>query len=270
MKTALITGAGRGIGAETAQQLAQKGWQVWATGLPNEDMSAVSHPNIRTLALDITQEVSAVLAPVLSQNRLDALVNNAGINLPAPLELLTIDRLKHQFEVNVYGHLRVIQACLPVLKRTQGRIVNVSSLMGKVPMPILGAYSMSKHALEAMSDVLRLELAPFGVTVSVIEMGAIDTPMTANMGQLLEQAQSDYGAGDYVTLYKAMQRALVQQGRGAVRVQKVAQVIVNALIAKTPQPRYVVDLPAWGLLLMKRFAPDSVADRILRVALGLP
>ena len=212
----LISGATSGIGLATALQLDQAGWQVYALAHPDDDFAPLreqASERLIPLACDITDADAITHA-------LDALVNNAGIQVVGTLETLSISALQHQFNVNIIGHLQMIQALLPALKRAErARIVNVSSLMGKVALPVLGAYSMSKHALEAMSDVLRLELAPWGIDVIVVAPGAVQTPMTASMAQLLQDAQAHLNAdqrADYAPLYAGMAQTLDRQNASAV------------------------------------------------------
>ena len=205
-------------------------------------------------------------------NQLHGLVNCAGINLLGALETLPIERLSKQLEVNTFGTLCVIQACLPLLRVGKGRIVNVSSIMGEVAMPLLGAYSISKHALEAMSDVLRLELHPSGIKVSVIQMGAVQTPMTSQMRQLVDAAAaklSEQQRIHYHWLYDGMRQALQRQAQSAISSEQVADVIFHVLTAKNPKERYRVDAASKGLSLMRRLAPEAIGDWILLKALGL-
>ncbi len=269
-KIALITGAAGGIGFSTAQRLVGAGWHVWGTGLPQDSFNTLQRLGVNALVMDITQE-SSIAHALQSFTRLDALINCAAIQAPAPLEHLPISELQHLFDVNVFGHLRVIQHALPLLKSSKGRIINVSSLMGKVAFPLLGGYSMSKHALEALSDTLRLELAPFGVTVCVVAMGAIDTPMTHQMAQHLQRAYENHAeSSEYDALYKAMQATLETQTKNAIPPQKVADVIFRAVTDRNPKPRIIVDTPTFGLSLMRRLAPLEVADKILSWVLRLP
>jgi NAD(P)-dependent dehydrogenase (short-subunit alcohol dehydrogenase family) len=261
----------------TAQALAQAGWHVLAVGLPHPAPNYPDYSNntIRFFPADITN-ASAVeqLAHEASATtcELHGLVNCAGISLPAPLETLSTQVLRQHLEVNVIGQLGVIQALLPLLRAGRGRIINVSSVMGEVAMPVMGAYSMSKHALEAMTDVLRLELRPQGIVVCGVQMGAVRTPMTSRMAQLvdahsaglaLEQAQR------YKTLLTAMRRAFIHQEQAAVAPDAVAKVIMTALTVARPRARYRVGAAASGLSLMRRMAPEVIADAILARALGL-
>jgi NAD(P)-dependent dehydrogenase (short-subunit alcohol dehydrogenase family) len=270
MKHVLITGATSGIGLDTAKHFDALNWKVYAVGLPQDDTRALlsNASNITFVPMDITQSHSVTQA-FERITQLDALVNCAGVNIPAPLEILPIEQFQQQLEVNVIGQLRVIQQALPLLRTTHGHIVNVSSLMGKVAMPILGAYSASKHAFEAMSDVLRMELSKDGIRVSVIVMGAIDTPMTKNMVNMLDKAQQWDTHGYYRELFASMRQALVGQSKTAISAQKVTQVIVQAVESKNPKPRYEVGGAVQGLIFMRRFSPLSIGDKILKHALNI-
>lgn len=275
-RTVCITGATSGIGRATALRLLDEGWQVIAAGLP-ADPPLPDAPRLHSLHLDLSDAASITAAAervdaLTGTQGLYGLINNAGINQPAALELLNTQALRQHFEVNVIGHHALIQSLLPRLRQAEGRIVNVSSLMGRVPMPLLGAYSMSKHALEALTDILRLELEPQGITVVSMAMGAVSTPMTDGMAATVEEGRAqltDEMRRRYDWLYSGMQRALKQQSGQAVPVERVVAVIHRALMAAKPEPRYTVDAPARGLLLMRRLAPDRIADAILRRALGL-
>ncbi|MCU0512039.1 MAG: SDR family NAD(P)-dependent oxidoreductase [Anaerolineae bacterium] len=281
MRSVFISGASSGIGRVAAQQLAADGWRVFAAALPDADLAALAAATpgrLVPLPLDIT-DAAAVQAAAddirrqVGHEGLHGIVNNAGIQVPGPLETLSVAALKRQFDVNLFGHVQVLQALLPLLRATGGgRIVNVSSLMGQVAMPVLGAYSMSKHALEALSDVLRLELAAWQIHVAVIEPGAIATPMTDDMGRLLEQSQAaapEAVRGLYARLYAGMAQALRAQARQALPPEVIAACIVHALTARRPKTRYAPGAAVQGLLLLRRLAPDTVRDAILKRALGL-
>lgn len=267
-KTVFISGATSGIGLVTTKKLVESGWKVYAAALPDADFGVLPE-NAIPLPLDICDFASVQAASKRIEAEtgcLDGLVNNAGIQIAAPLEEVSMESLRQHFEVNVFGHLNVIQTMLPLLRKSESpRIVNVSSLMGKVAMPMLGAYSMSKHALEAMSDTLRMELAGFGIQVSLIEMGAIATPMTEKAAHALEANPSAL----YGDLFKAMANTLRKQGQRAIPPEQVAKAILHALSAKKAKPRYVVDAATLGLFIMRKFAPDDIGDKILRWSLGL-
>ena len=274
-KVAFVSGATSGIGLATVRALSDSGWIVYAAALPTDDFShlpEVVHP----ITVDITNanDVQAVAERIKSEvGYVNGLVNNAGIQIVGALETLSSEQIRKQFEVNVFGHLQVIQAMLPLLREgEQPRIVNVSSLMGKVAMPMLGAYSMSKHALEAMTDVLRLELAQWGIHVAAIEPGAVDTPMTNQMETLLKDHDASLTPDmqtKYRSLTDSMIAALETQGKQAVSAERVAGAILHALTSEKPKTRYPIGIPTVGLITMRNLAPDVVGDAILTRALRL-
>jgi len=280
MCSVLITGAASGIGLTTARYLDEQGWRVFAGVLPAEDTGALltDAANITPLELDITdaEQVAAAVDFIAGENggKLDALVNNAGIVTVGAMEVVPLQTLRTQFEVNVFGHIQVTQAMLPLLRQSDdARIINVLSLMGKVSIPLLGGYSMTKHALESFSDVLRLELAEAGIQVIAIEPGAIRTQMAGAMAHKMKDAAGALPQkfrAIYDKLYHAMTHALERQTASGSDPQKVAQAIHKGLMARKPKPRYVVGADAAGLLMMRKFAPDEIADAILSRALKLP
>ena len=176
----VVTGASSGIGEATALRLANAGFAVFAGVRREEDAEALRLRGVRPVRLDVrdaaqvaaaAQEVRGALGPA----GLVALVNNAGVVVPGPLEFVPLDKLRGQFEVNVIGQVAVIQAFLPLLRETRGRIVNISSIDGRIATPLLGPYVASKFALEGLSDALRRELRPWGIQITLIEPGAIKT-----------------------------------------------------------------------------------------------
>lgn len=276
-----ISGASSGIGLATAQRLSTEGWHVLAGHLPGDDLAALHQAGIDAadcIAFDLAdpEQVQAAaerISELAGEHGLNALVLSAGVHLPGPLEALPPDVLQRQFGINVFGHHELIQGLLPLMRQSGGgRLVILSSLMGRVAMPALGAYSMSKHALEAMADVLRIELNPDQITVSLIEPGAVSTPMTASMGDLIERARQQIDPAlkpRYARLLDQMSQALVKQEAQAVPVSAVVDAIMRALNDNKPRSRYAVGTAASGLMLMRRLAPDTVADWILQRALGL-
>jgi len=270
-----VTGASSGIGAVTVKTLLNAGWGVCAVALPDKDWETGEDDNLLTIGADITQTDSiAMIYEQLVQKwgRLDALINNAGINRVGVLETLSNDDLQAQFAVNVTAPLQMIQTFLPLLRHSQGRILNISSLMGQVAMPTLGAYSMSKHALEAMTDVLRIELAPLSIQISTVAFGAINTPMTASMGDTLAHTKSrtHQDVGDlYDGIYESMEKSLQTQAGQAIPPEKVANVIMKALNSKRMKTSYVVDFPTRALFFMRHLAPAEIRDKILARALNI-
>lgn len=275
----LITGASSGIGFSTAVRLARRGTIVFAGIRRQVDGEALLRENsdrIKPMLLDVTDEVSLQRARTriesLREFRLDALVNNAGIAVAGPLELLPQAELRRQFDVNFFAPMALTQAFLPLLRESGGRIVNVSSIAGKMSVPFLGAYSASKFALEAASDALRLELAPFGVAVSVVEPGDVRTAIWRRSSEaslrLLEQ-MSPQEREQYETMTRAMIVAAQRAERNAIPPERVAQAIERALFARRPRARYLVGAGARLRLVLGRL-PEFVRDPLLLAALGAP
>ena len=213
------------------------------------------------LVFDVTDP--AAIADAASKiERLDALVDNAGIAIAAPLEFLPPDELRRQLEVNVIGQLAVTQAFLPALRRGRGRIVNIGSIAGRSALPFLGAYAASKFALEAITDSLRVELAPFGIEVSVVEPGTIATPIWSkpqrNAEAMPPEARELYGART-----EAFRAAAAKRSSGGVPADEVAKVVEHALTASRPRTRYLVGPDAKRRALLQKL-PDRARDRILR------
>lgn len=272
----LITGASSGIGYATATLLARHGTIVFAgirRQIDGEMLLREGAGNIKPMLLDVADSTSLMRARAkiesLREYRLDAIVNNAGIALAGPLELLPLEELRKQFEVNFFGAIAAIQTFLPLLRESCGRIVNVSSISGKLATPFAGAYSASKFALEAASDALRLELRPFGVSVSVVEPGSVRTPIwrrsTDASLKILDEAS--VGRADYDTAIRQMMRVAQQQELRGIAPERVAQTIERALTAKHPRARYLVGLDARMRLLVARL-PEPIRDMLIAAAMG--
>jgi NAD(P)-dependent dehydrogenase (short-subunit alcohol dehydrogenase family) len=273
----LITGASSGIGYATALRLARRGAVVFAgirRQVDGETLVRESGGRVRPILLDVTDSNSlrAALAHFESRRefRFEALVNNAGYALAGPLELLPDEELRRQFDVNFFGPLELVRAFLPLLREHGGRIVNVSSIGGKLALPLAGAYAASKFALEAASDALRVELRPLGVSVSVIEPGQVRTPIWRRSAdaslRILDRAPA---AGR--TAYEPMIRAslaLVQRAEpGGIPPERVARAIERALFARVPKARYLVGPDARLRLALARL-PEAVRDSLVLRALG--
>jgi NAD(P)-dependent dehydrogenase (short-subunit alcohol dehydrogenase family) len=257
-RTVLVTGASTGIGRTTALMLAERGARVLA-GV--RDLSVELGPTVTKVRLDVT-------AVELELDELDALVNNAGIAVSGPLEHLPLDELRRQLEVNVVGQLAVTQACLPALRRSRGRIVNVSSIAGRVALPLYGPYAASKFALEALSDALRRELD--GVHVSVIEPGAISTPIWERgiaTGDRLWEAMPPEAHARYGALVETLRREAAKQATHGDPPEAVARAIIAALTAERPRTRYVVGSSARRQALLARLLPGRALDAVLTYAI---
>ena len=280
-RTVVITGASSGIGAACARDLDERGFSVWAGVRRKEDgdeLARRSSARLRLLWLDVTdpESLSAagrMVTEAVGETGLWGLVNNAGISVAGPLELLPLSEVRTQFEVNVIGVLAVTQTFLPLLRRGRGRLVNISSIAGRASTPFLGAYCSSKFALEAMSDAWRLELAPWGITVSIIEPGAV----RSKIWQRATQSAARMLSGVTPALFRLyeeplsrMHTVMVQAEARALPSEVVARAVAHALTNSRPQIRYLVGNDARFRALLKWILPDRAQDRLLAWFLRLP
>lgn len=274
MRAVLVTGASTGIGRACALHCAQRGWRVFAGVRSVADGAALSAQAaaITPLLLDVTvAEQVAAAAQTLAASvggGLHGLVNNAGIAVAGPLEFLPLAQFRRQLEVNVVGQLAVTQAVLPLLRSARGRIINISSVSGRVAAPLLGAYAASKFALEALSDALRSELRPWGMHVCSVQPGPIDTPIwgksrsaaAALQAGLPPQADSLYGAAMKAA---ALQVAALQPVM--LPPEQVARAVWHALTARWPRARYPIGMPGYSAEFVARFAPDRLRNWLVQV-----
>ncbi|AKN18716.1 SDR family oxidoreductase [Mycobacterium haemophilum] len=275
MPSVLITGAARGIGRSIAIHLAANGWEVFAGVRTDDDAAAIAmnHP-ITPVILDITDADHLAALDSSLPESLDAVVNNAGVLVYGPLEALSLAELRRQFEVNVFGQIAVTQAVLPRLRRAQGRIVLVSSLTGKVALPLIGAYCASKFALEAAGDVLRMELKRWNIAVALIEAGATDTDMCRNGHDMLDDAAARLSA-EHRELYEGhftgLNNSLMSQMTAApVPPEKVAAVVVKALTARRPRDRYFIAAGDKLQQALMTQLPATARDWVLRRVTNQP
>lgn len=272
----LLTGASSGIGHATALRLAARGI-VFAGVRAEADAEKLAREggaSLRPLLLDVTDAASierARAAVAACGTRLDGIVNNAGIALAGPLEVLPAADLRRQFEVNFFGPLALAQAFLPLLRAHGGRIVNVSSIGGKLAAPFAGAYASSKFALEAASDALRVELRGI-VHVAVVEPGAVNTPIwrrgAAESVRIFDAAPETLRA-PYASAVRAMLQLSQTLERRGIAPERVAAAIEHALYARRPRARYLVGIDARLRLAVARL-PEGVRDRIVAAVIGLP
>ncbi|WP_018465211.1 SDR family NAD(P)-dependent oxidoreductase [Calidithermus timidus] len=272
MKRILITGASSGIGESCALYLAEKGHMVWAGVRRLEDGERLAHQAkglLHPVLLDVTEgESIARAARVIREqaSRLDGLVNNAGIAVAGPLEFLPLEELRRQLEVNVIGQVAVTQAVLGMLRQGRGRIVNMSSISGRIAAPLFGPYSASKFALEAISDSLRRELKAWGIEVSVIEPGSIQTPIwskgVSRGRQLLEKLPPEAKALYGRAIEGQIRYVESVDGRSLPPIE-VARAVEHALTTPRPRTRYVVGRGARIGLLFARFLPDRLLDEMI-------
>ncbi|MEB3306878.1 MAG: SDR family NAD(P)-dependent oxidoreductase [Cyanobacteriota bacterium] len=260
----LITGASSGIGAVVAEHLLQKGWRVLAAARRVEAMAPLAARGAVVLPLDIADPASRQqLAEHVSQRVgvLDALVNNAGFGEVAPLETMPLERARAIFEVNVFGLMGLTQLLIPAMRqRGSGRIVNVSSIAGQWVSPGSGWYGASKHALEAISDALRLELHSFGLQVVLIEPGLIATEFAAVADPSIQQAQS---CPIYGPMMRKVRAGWSSVYRGASSPLVVAGAIETALTAPRPRARYLVGHQSVSVIA-SRLLPTRLWDRFVR------
>jgi NAD(P)-dependent dehydrogenase (short-subunit alcohol dehydrogenase family) len=266
--TVLVTGASSGIGEATVLHLRELGFDAVAAVRKDEDAERLQGRGVRTVKLDVTDDDSIAAARAsLGDGPLAGLVNNAGIAVAAPLEFLPLDQLRHQLEVNLIGQLAVTQRFLPALRAGRGRIVNVSSIGGRVALPLVGAYNASKFALEAISDTLRRELRSQGVDVIVVEPGGVKTPIWRKGDELATDLTADLppeGRRLYASLIAAIrkQTAKIATETG-IEPRVVAEAIGHALTAKRPRARYLVGRDAKLRAPAATVLPDRVMDRIV-------
>ena len=266
-----MTGASTGMGAATARELARRGFYVLAGVRRDSDADALRTANIEPVLLDITRpEQVQALADRISadpdRRPLRALINNAGIGVIAPVEALPIAEWRRQFEVNLFGHVAVTQALMPALLASSGRVVNISSLGGKVALPAYGAYAGTKFALEAVSDALRREVAPLGVQVVIVEPGGVRTEMNARGAATARDVAAGMSGGQsdrYGQLVQAMIAHSAAFTRRGLPAEKAALVIAEATTARHPRTRYTIGRDAALLTRLARIVPDRLLDRIL-------
>jgi NADP-dependent 3-hydroxy acid dehydrogenase YdfG len=267
MKTVLITGCSSGIGYATAERLAADGWKVYATARRPETLEGLQ--NCEKLALDVTDEDSMKEA-VEAVGPVDALVNNAGYSQSGAVESVPIDEVRREFETNVFGLLRMCQLVLPGMReRRSGRIVNLSSMGGRLVFPGGGIYHATKYAVEALSDAMRFEVRGFGVEVILIEPGLIVT----NFGDTASASVAT--DGPYAEFNRAVAKATEEAYKGPMAKlgagpEAVAETIAKALEAKRPKTRYPVTPSAHLLLAQRRVTPDRVWDLMMRSQFPTP
>ena len=276
MPSVLVTGASRGIGRATVLRLAARGWNVVAGVRRAEDgeaLSAAAPGRITTVQLDVTDEQQIATLDGALPARLDALVNNAGVVVGSPIEAVPLSELRRQLEVNVVGQAAVTQALLPRLRASRGRVVFVSSLSGRVATPLMGPYSASKFALEGMADALRMELAPWGIRVILIEPAQTDTDLWRHAEEDLDESVAAISQ-PHRELYEAhiagFRRTIPRSQRVAVPAETVAAAIEKALTNRRPRARYVVGRGARAQALLAQLTPTPVLDRLLSAGLGVP
>ena len=270
----LVTGAAKGIGAATVRRLAGDGFRVFAGVRQDHDAKALSDEfgdRVVPVLFDVTDDAAVTAAGVtiteaVGDAGLAGLVNNAGIAVAAPIEFLPPAELRHQLDVNLVGQVTVTQAVLPLLRAARGRIVNVGSISGRIVAPMVGAYSASKFALAAVSDSLRLELAPWGIRVTLVEPGPIATPIWTTALAAAESLLAAMPPQVFDLYGKQIEAARVITARndaGGIPADEVAKVIADALTAKRPPYRVLVGRQAKIGSVVARL-PVRLRDQFMR------
>jgi NAD(P)-dependent dehydrogenase (short-subunit alcohol dehydrogenase family) len=265
----LITGCSTGIGRATAERLAGEGWNVHATARRLESIDDLGRKGCKTHALDVTDEGSmeSAVAEIEKDGPIGGLINNAGYSQSGALETIPMDSVRRQFETNVFGLLRMCQLVLPSMRSAgSGRIVNLSSMGGRLTFPGGGVYHATKHAVEALSDALRFEVKPFGVDVVIIEPGLITTEFgetaAGSIAEISEHGPySKFNSDVAKVTANAYTGPMARFGAGP---EAVAAKIARALTASRPRTRYTVTASAKAMLGMRRLSTDRMWDRFVR------
>jgi NADP-dependent 3-hydroxy acid dehydrogenase YdfG len=275
-KAVLITGCSSGIGEATAARLAADGWNVYATARRPETLSKLAEQGCKTLALDVTDEDSmqaAVSAVAEAEGAVGVLINNAGYSQSGAVESVPLDQVRRQFETNVFGLIRMCQLVLPGMRAQRwGKIVNISSMGGRLTFPGGGLYHATKYAVEAISDAMRFEVRGFGVDVILVEPGLIVT----SFGDV---ASASVGVSDDGGPYADFNRKVAKITEGAYKgpmsklgagPDAVAKTIGRALRSGRPKPRYPVTASAHMMINQRRLTPDRVWDMMMRAQFPTP
>lgn len=264
-KTALVTGASSGIGEVTVEQLLAAGATVYAAARRVDKMSYLAQKGAHVISMDVTDEksmVDAISTILAKEGAIDILVNNAGYGSYGAIEDVPIDEARRQFEVNIFGLARLTQLVLPHMRQNQyGKIVNVSSMGGKIYTMFGGWYHATKHALEGFSDCLRLETAPFGIDVIIIEPGGIATPWGKIAAENLKKTS---GQGAYAAAANRVAEGLAEQYAGDKLSPPsiIAETIVKAVTAVRPKTRYAVGFAAKPAIFLRKILPDRLFDQL--------
>jgi NAD(P)-dependent dehydrogenase (short-subunit alcohol dehydrogenase family) len=262
-KVALVTGASAGIGKAIVRRLLADGWTVYGAARRLDKMADIQGEGAKIVALDVTDDpsmIAGVQAILANEGRLDALVNNAGYGSYGALEEVPLDEARRQFEVNVFGLMRLTQLVLPSMRAAKaGTIVNITSMGGRIWMPIGGWYHATKHAVEVLSDTLRLEVAPFGVKVVVVQPGAIKSEWSDIAADTLEQSSKG-------TAYPALvgpMTGVLRHYNSASPPEVISDAVSRALATPSPRRRYTTPWDAKGLVFLHRWLPDWLWERVV-------
>jgi NAD(P)-dependent dehydrogenase (short-subunit alcohol dehydrogenase family) len=273
---ALVTGTSSGIGEACTRHLAGLGYNVFAGVRNQADAERIAGPRVEPVMIDVTDDRSVGAAAeqireAVGNRGLAGLVNNAGIAVAGPLEFIPLEEFQRQLEVNVTGVLRTTQAVLPQIRQARGRIVNISSIGGRVAIPMVGPYNASKFALEGLSDALRRELRPWGIHVALIEPGAVATPIWdkgVDQAEELDRDAPPEVRGRYGEVIDAIRRQSQKNRTEGVPPQEVAEAVAHALTADKPKTRYLVGRDAKIRGPVAKVMPDRLMDAAISRALG--
>ncbi|MFC6647747.1 SDR family oxidoreductase [Paenibacillus rhizoplanae] len=273
----VVTGTSSGIGRATAEQLAAEGFHVLAGVRRQEDADKIKRENIEPVIVDVTNiETLKALAERVVQDPLGrplrAVVNNAGIAVNAPLEMVPLDEFRRQIEVSVIGQVAVIQALTPALLNSGGRVVNIGSVGGKISMPGFGIYSAAKFAMEAINDSLRREMSSFGIKVIMITPGGVSTGLSEQgitTAERLAKLMTPDQHRRHDRLFDSVKAQAETWAKDGIRPEKVAAVISRAIHDRNPRTRYTAGRDSALLTRLVRILPDKLLDRMLRSQMKL-
>lgn len=279
----LVTGCSTGIGRASAIALHEAGRTVYASARRLESIADLAELGIHTVALDVTDEASMVAAVQTVQREsggVAVLINNAGYGLYGPVEQVPMDEVRRQFETNFFGLVRLTQLVLPGMRRAKaGRILNVSSMGGRISLPGGAFYHASKYAVEGFSDALRMEVAQFGIDVVLIEPGPVTTPWNdVAAGSMQGSAPADGAAADGDP-YRAFKQAVAGSfdaaasgpvGKLASTAEDIAKVITTAVTSNRPRTRYLINAVAKALVATRALLPARASDKVISLQYGLP
>jgi len=278
MRSVLVTGSSTGIGRATALRLAGSGWRVFAGVRKEADAESLRQEasgNLVPVILDVTDPDQIAAAAELvereSDGGLDGLVNNAGVAVPGPLETIPLDDLRHQIEVNVIAYVAVTQAMLPQIRRARGRVVFLASIGGRIAFPFAGPYHASKYATEAIGDVFRQELRPWGIEVAIIEPGSIDTPIWDRGQEKATEVEAKSPQTNllYGAAIEKFRKVIEDTAERGIPPEKVAKAIAHALESSRPKTRYLVGIDAKVQARIQPLIPTRLFDWIIARQLNL-
>ncbi len=279
MRSVLVTGASTGIGRATALRLDGSDWRVFAGVRKEADAESLrqeASPGLVPVILDVTdpEQIAAAAERIERESDgdgLDGLVNNAGVAVPGPLETIPLEDLRHQLEVNLVAYVAVTQAMLPQIRRAEGRIVFLASIGGRIAFPFGGPYHASKFATEAIGDVFRQELRPWGIEVAIIEPGSIDTPIWGRGQDKAEEIEAKSPQTNllYGAALNKFRKVIEDTAERGIPPAKVAKAISHALESSRPKTRYLVGLDAQLQARIQPLIPTRLFDRIIAREMGL-